>query len=109
MKKPIILTFSIILLVMLVIFTLQNANHVQITYFFWDGYISLALLLFITLAIGIIVALIILVPVIAHLRKARREIYQTGGIQKKKGMHNDPNSAESFEESNSKFNAKYRR
>jgi uncharacterized integral membrane protein len=83
MKKPIIMILSAVMLILTIIFTLQNAEDVLITYFFWDGTSSLSLLLFMTLAIGIISAVMLLVPLIAHLNRTIEEAKKQSVDQKK--------------------------
>jgi uncharacterized integral membrane protein len=71
MKKPLIIILSAFILILTIVFTLQNAKEVEISYFFWNCSASLALLLFVTLSVGMLTTVIILVPVIAHLKKVR--------------------------------------
>lgn len=74
---------SAVILILTIIFTLQNAEDVRITYFFWNGTASLSLLLFMTLAIGIISAVMLLVPLIAHLNQTIEEAKELSVDQKK--------------------------
>ena len=52
------LVVGITLLLLLVIFTVQNASVVSINFFFWELSISRSLMIFFVLAIGFIVGLI---------------------------------------------------
>lgn len=61
--------FILILALLLVIFTLQNTDPVNLSLFFWDlSDVPLALTLIITLIIGFIAALIIFYPRIWKLK-----------------------------------------
>jgi len=60
---------GIALLLLLVIFTVQNASVVTINFFFWQYTISRALMIFFVLAVGIIIGLILG----SHLYPHRRE------------------------------------
>lgn len=54
-KMPVVLT----ILMMVVIFTLQNTEVVDISFFFWHFSMSRALMLFIVLAIGLLLGWIL--------------------------------------------------
>ena len=53
------LIIGIVLLLLLVIFTVQNVSVVTINFFFWQFTISRALMIFFVLAIGIVIGLIL--------------------------------------------------
>jgi putative membrane protein len=52
------LVVGVTLLLLLVIFTVQNASVVSINFFFWELSISRSLMIFFVLAIGFIIGLI---------------------------------------------------
>lgn len=68
MKKIIYLVLTIIILVSIVIFTLQNTNEIQIHLFYWKIQVSLALLIFSLFSFGIIIAIFVLMPAIIALK-----------------------------------------
>jgi uncharacterized integral membrane protein len=80
MKKLTYLILTILILILIVIFTLQNTNEININLFFWDIKTSLALLIFSLFALGVIVALVFLTPIIiAHkstLKKDEKIIFE---------------------------------
>jgi len=53
------LIIGVVLLFLLAIFTVQNASVVTISFFFWEFTISRALMIFLVLAIGIVVGIIL--------------------------------------------------
>ena len=57
MKTKVILSF--VLLFLVVLFTLQNTDVVEINFLFWHPSMSRALLIFIVLGIGIVVGLLV--------------------------------------------------
>jgi len=63
------LIIGIILLLLLTIFTVQNASVVTINFFFWGFSISRSLMIFFVLAIGIIIGLITATYLQAHKSK----------------------------------------
>jgi len=69
MNKPVTIILAGILLLLTVIFTIQNSAKAQIKLFFWDADISLSLILFSTLLIGILIGIFALIPTIFRLRK----------------------------------------
>lgn len=60
------LIFGIVLLLMLVIFTVQNASVVTISFFFWEVTVSRGLMIFFVLAIGIVIGLILGTYISSH-------------------------------------------
>lgn len=68
MRQATALIISISVLLITVIFTLQNAVATEIKLLFWNTEASLSLILFITLAIGILSAIIALTPHLLSLR-----------------------------------------
>ncbi len=57
MRAKILVT--ILLLLLVIVFTLQNADPVPVQLWFWNIYISKALLIFLLLAVGVILGLIV--------------------------------------------------
>ncbi len=80
MKKLTYLILTILILILIVIFTLQNTNEININLFFWDIKTSLALLIFSLFALGVIVALVFLTPIIiaykSTLKKDEKIIFE---------------------------------
>ena len=69
MKQATYLILTIITLVFIVVFTLQNTSEVSITLLFWNIKTSLALLIFSLFSFGVIIAIFILTPIIiAHMK-----------------------------------------
>lgn len=73
MKKIILLTLAIVLLGITVVFTLQNTLEIEVNILFWSIKTSLALLIFTTFIIGLLVAIIILLPSIINLKRRLNE------------------------------------
>lgn len=63
--KPIL---GIILLLLLAIFTVQNASVVTISFFFWKFTVSRSLMIFFVLAAGVIIGLILGTYLSSHQR-----------------------------------------
>jgi uncharacterized integral membrane protein len=74
MKNAAILIFSIVMLLITVVFTLQNVQVIRVNCFFWSAEASLSLVLFITLAVGLLSAIIGLLPIIFSLRAAKKNL-----------------------------------
>jgi uncharacterized integral membrane protein len=68
MKQTTYIILTIITLVCIVVFTLQNTNEVSISLLFWDIKTSLALLIFSLFALGVLVTIFILSPIIIALK-----------------------------------------
>lgn len=68
MKNTFALILAIAILLLTVIFTLQNAQVIQVHLIFGTAEVSLSLVLFIALSIGLLAAIIVLVPVIISLK-----------------------------------------
>ena len=60
MQKKLI--FGILLLILVVIFTLQNADSVPLKFISWQTEMPVALIIIITLSIGIILGIIFSIP-----------------------------------------------
>ena len=74
MKQTTYLGLSIITLIFIVVFTLQNTSEVSITLLFWNIKTSLALLIFSLFSFGVLVAIFILTPIIMALKsKLKKE------------------------------------
>lgn len=74
MKKTMAIIVSVTTLLLTVIFTLQNAEDAQLSVLFWKVEASLALILFITLTIGVVSAVVALLPVVMSLRTSKVEL-----------------------------------
>jgi uncharacterized integral membrane protein len=60
---------SIVLLLLMAVFTVQNAAVVTISFFFWEYSVSRGLMIFFVLAVGIIIGLILGTYLHAHKHK----------------------------------------
>ena len=82
MKQKTYFGLTIIILLLIVVFTLQNTNEVSITLLFWNVKISLALLIFSLFGLGVITAFIfILRPRInTHKSKSKRTEHFTDDL-----------------------------
>ncbi len=69
MKKSAFLITTIILLITIVVFTLQNTILIRVDILFWNIETSLALLIFSTFSVGALGAIIFLIPTIFNLRR----------------------------------------
>jgi len=76
MKKPLSLIISVTLLILVVVFTLQNSSVSTIKLLFWEINASLSLMLIFTFTLGILVAVIVLTPIIIRLKKTGNKIYK---------------------------------
>ncbi|WP_281540741.1 LapA family protein [Maribacter aestuarii] len=68
MKQTTYLALTIITLIFIVVFTLQNTDEVSITLLFWNIKTSMALLIFSLFSFGIIIAIFVLTPIIIALK-----------------------------------------
>jgi len=59
-----LLITTIVILVLVVVFTLQNAESINVNFLLWKLESSLALVLFTTFSLGIVVAVLALMPFI---------------------------------------------
>ncbi|MBQ0787798.1 MAG: LapA family protein [Oceanihabitans sp.] len=73
MKQTTYIILTIITLIFIVVFTLQNTNEVSIALLFWDIKTSLALLIFSLFALGVLIAIFILAPIIIALKSTLRK------------------------------------
>ncbi len=72
---------SILLLILLLIFAIQNVASTQLKFLFWDFNASLALVIFITLIIGILSGIVLS---LSTLRKRKKIIKEKDKIIKEK-------------------------
>lgn len=77
MKNTIVLISAIILLLLVVIFTLQNTQAIHVDIFLWGFQSSLALILFTTFAAGFLLGLLALLP----------KVFRTSSDNKKKPLN----------------------
>lgn len=61
---PILVVFALIIALFAILFALQNAYAVPVSFLIWRFYGSLALILLLTLSIGVIVGLLVTAPII---------------------------------------------
>ena len=73
MKKTTYIILTIIILIGIVVFTLQNTSEVSISLLFWDIKTSLALLIFSLFALGILLTIFTLAPTIIALRSTLKK------------------------------------
>jgi uncharacterized integral membrane protein len=90
MKQTTNLILTIIALIFIVVFTLQNTIEIDITLFFWNIKISLALLIFSIFSLGVIIAIFILTPIIIALKSTLKESEKIiSELQEKKELYSD--------------------
>jgi len=65
---------SLILAVLLVVFTLQNTDQVQIDLWFWSIHTSLALLVIVLLVAGALMAYLLFLPTLFNKNKTIRDL-----------------------------------
>ncbi|MGB5609896.1 LapA family protein [Eudoraea sp.] len=95
MKQTTNLGLTIITLIFVVIFTLQNTSEVSITLLFWNIKTSLALLIFSLFSIGVIIAIFVLTPIIIALKSTLKkdkkiisELQETSDVYSEKEVEN---------------------
>ena len=95
MKQTTNLGLTIIALIFVVIFTLQNTTEVSITLLFWNIKTSLALLIFSLFSFGVIIAIFVLTPIIIVLKSTLKkdkknisELQETGDVYSDKQVEN---------------------
>ncbi len=96
MKQATYLILTIITLVFIVVFTLQNTSEVSITLLFWNIKTSLALLIFSLFSFGVIIAIFILTPIIIALKSTLKkdekiisELQETKDVYSGKEVENE--------------------
>ncbi len=73
MKRTAALIGTIIILILVVVFTLQNAGDIRVDFLFWNFESSLALVLFITFSLGILASILALLPLIIREKPDHKE------------------------------------
>ncbi|TLP72862.1 lipopolysaccharide assembly protein LapA domain-containing protein [Maribacter sp. ACAM166] len=73
MKQTTYIILTIITLIFIVVFTLQNTSEVSIAILFWNTKTSLALLIFSLFSLGMIIAIFILTPIIIALKSTLKK------------------------------------
>lgn len=96
MKQTTNLGLTIIALIFVVIFTLQNTTEVSITLLFWNIKTSLALLIFSLFSFGVIIAIFVLTPIIIVLKSTLKkdkkiisELQETSDVSSEKQVENN--------------------
>ena len=96
MKQTTNLGLTIIALIFVVIFTLQNTTEVSITLLFWNIKTSLALLIFSLFSFGVIIAIFVLTPIIIALKSTLKkdkkiisELQETSDVSSEKQVENN--------------------
>ncbi len=95
MKQTTYLILTIITLIFIVVFTIQNTSEVSITLLFWNIKTSLALLIFSLFSFGVIVAIFILTPIIIALKSTLKKdekiisvLQETNNVYSQKEVEN---------------------
>ncbi len=92
MKKIFYTTISIILLLFIIIFTLQNDNTITVNILSWKLEGSLAWVVFLTFLAGIVSSLLIFIPKIISLKmKLKKAEKQISKINTNKSVLNNKN------------------
>ncbi|MGB5228145.1 MAG: LapA family protein [Eudoraea sp.] len=73
MKQTTYLVLTIITLIFIVVFTLQNTGEVSINLLFWNIKTSMALLIFSLFSFGVIIAIFVLTPIIIALKSTLKK------------------------------------
>jgi uncharacterized integral membrane protein len=73
MKKASYLVLSLITLLFIVTFTLQNTSAVNIQLLSWNIQISMALLSFALFSLGVVITIVVLLPIIIALKSALKK------------------------------------
>jgi uncharacterized integral membrane protein len=73
MKRTTYLVLTLISLILIVLFTLQNTSEVRVNLLFWNIKTTLALLIFSLFSFGVLIAIFILVPVIMTLKSTLKK------------------------------------
>tara|TARA_R110002126_G_scaffold277560_1_gene423507 strand:- start:69659 stop:69952 length:294 start_codon:yes stop_codon:yes gene_type:complete len=73
MKQTNYIILTIITLIFIVVFTLQNTSKVSISLLFWDIKTSLALLIFSLFSLGVLITIFILAPTIIALKSTLKK------------------------------------
>jgi len=68
MKKTTYLILTIVILIFIATFTLQNTDEVNIHFLFWNIQTSLALLIFSLFSLGVVITIFVLTPTIIALK-----------------------------------------
>jgi uncharacterized integral membrane protein len=90
MRQTTNLILTIITLIFIVVFTLQNTNEVNITLLFWEIKTSLALLIFSIFSLGVIIAIFIFTPIIIALKsKLKKDEKIISELQETNEIHSN--------------------
>jgi uncharacterized integral membrane protein len=96
MKKTTYLIITVIILILVVIFTLQNTSEINVNLFIWDIKTSLALLMFSLFSFGVVVALFVIAPTLIALKstikkdeKTISELQENAEISQKENIDNE--------------------
>ncbi|MGB5172197.1 LapA family protein [Eudoraea sp.] len=73
MKQTTYLGLTIITLIFIVVFTLQNTAEVSINLLIWNIKTSLALLIFSLFSLGVLIAIFVLTPIIIALKSTLKK------------------------------------
>jgi len=96
MKQTTYLVLTIITLIFIVVFTLQNTGEVSITLLFWTIKTSLALLILSLFSFGVIISIFILTPIIVALNSTLKkdekiisELQESNEVYSEKEVENE--------------------
>jgi len=96
MKKTTYLILTIIILIFIVTFTLQNTAEVNIHLLFWNIQTSLALLIFSLFSLGVVITIFVLTPTIIALKSTLKKdekiiskLQETDNVYSEKEVENE--------------------
>lgn len=96
MKQTTYLILTIITLIFIVVFTLQNTGEVSISLLFWNIKTTLALLIFSLFSFGVIIAIFVLTPIIIALKSTLKKdkkiiskLQETNEVYSEKEVENE--------------------
>lgn len=85
---------SLILVLSAVVFALSNAEPVEVSFLFWAFEGSLALMLLLTFLLGVLAALLMLIP--GYFKKSKKKVKESSTL-----LHSDSNEKENTSPHNS--------
>ncbi|UAM98187.1 LapA family protein [Polaribacter litorisediminis] len=92
MKQTTYIILTIITLIFIVVFTLQNTSEVIVNLLLWNIKTSLALLIFSLFSLGVLISILIFTPVIMSLKSSLKKDEKI--ISKLRGSHKENSDLE---------------
>ncbi|MCJ7467282.1 MAG: LapA family protein [Maribacter sp.] len=96
MKQKTYLILTIIILIFIVTFTLQNTGEVNIHLLFWNIQTSLTLLIFALFSLGVVITIFVLTPTIIALKSTLKKdvkiiskLQETDNVYSEKEVENE--------------------